>query len=98
MTTDVQILGAGLCGLPLADERLLSAATMVNLLGELWASGEPAWRHVLYEPRARLYLYGKRSARPGRKMGHYTVLDADPARARETALALRAKLGIGGGE
>ena len=83
-----------LCGLPLGDERLLSAATMVNLLGDLWASGEPAWRDVLAEPRAHLYLYGKRSARPGRKMGHYTVLDADAARALYAALALRAKLGI----
>jgi 5-(carboxyamino)imidazole ribonucleotide synthase len=84
-----------LCGLPLGDERLLSPATMVNLLGDLWASREPAWRDVLAEPRAHLYLYGKSSARPGRKMGHYTVLDADPARALDTALALRAKLGIG---
>jgi 5-(carboxyamino)imidazole ribonucleotide synthase len=84
-----------LCGLPLGDERLLSPATMVNLLGDLWASREPAWRDVLAEARAHLYLYGKSSARPGRKMGHYTVLDADPARALETALALRAKLGIG---
>ena len=85
-----------LCGLPLGDERLLSAATMVNLLGDLWAAGEPAWRDLLDEPRAHLYLYGKRSPRAGRKMGHYTVLDADPARALDTALALRAKLGIGG--
>jgi 5-(carboxyamino)imidazole ribonucleotide synthase len=83
-----------LCGLPLGDERLLSPATMVNLLGDLWGSTEPAWRDVLAEARAHLYLYGKSSARPGRKMGHFTVLDADPARALETALALRAKLGI----
>jgi 5-(carboxyamino)imidazole ribonucleotide synthase len=83
-----------LCGLPLGDERLLSPATMVNLLGDLWARGEPAWRDVLGEPRAHLYLYGKRSPRSGRKMGHYTVLDADAARALDTALALRAKLGI----
>jgi 5-(carboxyamino)imidazole ribonucleotide synthase len=83
-----------LCGLPLGDERLLSPATMVNLLGDLWVSTEPAWRDVLAEARAHLYLYGKSSARPGRKMGHFTVLDADPARALETALALRAKLGI----
>ncbi len=87
-----------LCGLPLGDERLLSPATMVNLLGDLWNAGEPDWRQVLDEPRAKLYLYGKSSARPGRKMGHYTVLDADPARALEIALALRGKLGISGGE
>jgi len=87
-----------LCGLPLGDERLLSPATMVNLLGDLWGAGEPAWRDVLREPRAQLYLYGKKTARPGRKMGHYTVLDADPARALDAALALRAKLGIDGGK
>jgi 5-(carboxyamino)imidazole ribonucleotide synthase len=87
-----------LCGLPLADERLLSAATMVNLLGDLWQGGEPDWRRVLDEPRAKLYLYGKPSARPGRKMGHYTVLDADGGKALEVALALRARLGIGSGD
>jgi 5-(carboxyamino)imidazole ribonucleotide synthase len=87
-----------LCGLPLGDERLLSPATMVNILGDVWNGGEPDWRQVLDEPRAKLYLYGKSSARPGRKMGHYTVLDADPAKALESALALRAKLGIGRGD
>jgi 5-(carboxyamino)imidazole ribonucleotide synthase len=84
-----------LCRVPLGDERLLSPATMVNLLGDLWQEGEPQWRRVLDEPRAKLYLYGKPSARPGRKMGHYTVLDADADKALEAALALRAKLGIG---
>ena len=86
-----------LCGLPLGDERLLSPATMVNLLGEAWRDGEPRWRTLLQEPRAALYLYGKASARPGRKMGHFTVLDADAAQAYERALALRAELGIGDG-
>ena len=59
---------------------------MVNLLGDLWANGEPHWAHVLRHPRAKLHLYGKAQARPGRKMGHYTVL-ADSA---EEALAARA--------
>jgi 5-(carboxyamino)imidazole ribonucleotide synthase len=68
---------------------------MVNLLGDLWNAGEPDWRRLFDEPRAKLYLYGKPSARPGRKMGHYTVLDADADKALEAALALRAKLGIG---
>jgi 5-(carboxyamino)imidazole ribonucleotide synthase len=65
---------------------------MVNVLGDLWAAGEPHWEHVLREPRAKLHLYGKREARPGRKMGHYTVLgeSADAALAR--ALEIRVKL------
>lgn len=86
-----------LCGLPLGDTRLLSPAVMVNVLGEAWQRGEPPWAEVLAEPRAKLHLYGKRSARPGRKMAHVTVLDADIERALEAALALRARLGIGDG-
>ena len=38
------------------------------------SGGEPVWSAVLAEPDARLHLYGKAAARPGRKMGHLTVL------------------------
>jgi 5-(carboxyamino)imidazole ribonucleotide synthase len=40
----------------------------------------------------KLHLYGKRTAVPGRKMGHLTVLDPDPAQALARALAARALL------
>ena len=55
---------------------------MVNLLGDLW---QPDWRVLLSEPNVKLHLYGKKEARPGRKMGHYNVLDSDLGRALETA-------------
>ena len=84
-----------LCGLPLGDARLLTPAVMVNVLGDAWRGGEPDWRAVFAEPRAKLHLYGKASARPGRKMAHVTVLDAELGRALEAALLLRARLGIG---
>lgn len=63
-----------LCGLPLGATALHTAAVMVNLLGDLWAGGEPRWEHVLRHPLAKLHLYGKAQARAGRKMGHFTVL------------------------
>lgn len=64
-----------LCGLPFGDARLLSPAVMVNLLGDLWhAEQAPPWEKVLSHPGAKLHLYGKREARPGRKMGHFTCL------------------------
>jgi 5-(carboxyamino)imidazole ribonucleotide synthase len=63
-----------LCRLPLGETAPHCPAVMVNLLGDLWAAGEPRWELVLSHPRAKLHLYGKREARPGRKMGHYTVL------------------------
>jgi 5-(carboxyamino)imidazole ribonucleotide synthase len=73
-----------LCGVPLGATELHCPAVMVNLLGELWAGGEPRWEHVLRHPGAKLHLYGKAEARPGRKMGHFTVL----ARSGDAALAV----------
>lgn len=58
------------CGLPLGDPRRHADATMHNLLGDEVA----AWPALLGEPDARLHLYGKATARPGRKMGHVTRL------------------------
>jgi 5-(carboxyamino)imidazole ribonucleotide synthase len=71
------------CGLPLGDPRLLSPVIMRNLLGDIWANGEPDWPGLLALPGLRLHLYGKSEARPGRKMGHYCVLDKSLDRARE---------------
>ncbi|HYD58200.1 MAG TPA: 5-(carboxyamino)imidazole ribonucleotide synthase [Burkholderiales bacterium] len=84
-----------LCGLPLGDARLLSPATMVNILGDAWHDGEPDWTIVLREPAAKLYLYGKSGARPGRKMGHFTVLGEQASAA---ALRIRSALGIEDGD
>ncbi|MBM3343004.1 MAG: 5-(carboxyamino)imidazole ribonucleotide synthase [Betaproteobacteria bacterium] len=81
-----------LCGLPLSDTRLLSPVVMVNLLGEAWAHGEPAWQQVFNLPEAKLHLYGKHEARFGRKMGHYTVLGASAEAALAEALKVRAAL------
>jgi hypothetical protein len=61
-----------LAGVPLGDTSLHSPVVMVNILGDAWlhAGGEPDWSIVLGHPRAKLHLYGKETARPGRKMGH----------------------------
>jgi len=64
----------------------------VNLLGDVWHGGEPAWDAVFSCPEAKLHLYGKHEARPGRKMGHYTVLGADVDAALSKALAVRVRL------
>jgi 5-(carboxyamino)imidazole ribonucleotide synthase len=87
-----------MCGLPLGDARAHSAAVMVNILGDAWFDGaqlrEPDWSRLLAVPGLKLHLYGKAEARPGRKMGHFTVLATDPAKAQELAFAARATLGI----
>ncbi|MGA0040817.1 MAG: 5-(carboxyamino)imidazole ribonucleotide synthase [Pirellulales bacterium] len=61
------------CGLPLGSTATLAPAAMANLLGDLWRDGEPDWEAALSVPGVRLHLYGKTSARPGRKMGHITA-------------------------
>jgi 5-(carboxyamino)imidazole ribonucleotide synthase len=81
-----------LCGLPLGSTAMCSAAVMVNLLGDLWGKGEPQWEQVLRHPNVKLHLYGKLGARPGRKMGHYTVLDDTVEAALELALNIRQAL------
>jgi 5-(carboxyamino)imidazole ribonucleotide synthase len=70
-----------LCGLPLGRPALLSPCSMINLLGDVWSAGEPAWDAALRLPGVLLHLYGKREPRPGRKMGHLTCLadNADEA-------------------
>ena len=83
------------CGFPLGATDLLQPAAMVNLLGDLWANGEPNWAAVLSMPDVKLHLYGKGTPRPGRKMGHLTVLAPSSGQARERALAARRLLGSG---
>ncbi len=61
-------------GLPLGPTAMTGPAVMVNLLGELWTNGAPDWTLLDGAPGLNLRLYGKSSARPGRKMGHYVVV------------------------
>lgn len=92
------------CGLPLGEPRAHSAAAMVNLLGELWYEGgrsdgayrEPDWSVLHAVPNLRLHLYAKHHARPGRKMGHFTVIADDVAKAVHVALDARSAIGIPG--
>ncbi len=81
-------------GLPLGATDLLTPVVMWNLLGDLWRNGEPDWNVILSEPRAKLHLYGKREARPGRKMGHVSLL-APVEEALEIIERFRVRLGEG---
>jgi 5-(carboxyamino)imidazole ribonucleotide synthase len=95
-----------LAGLPLPTPRQHSPAIMVNLLGDLWfnpngvraqASQQPVsppWAQVLALPGTHLHLYGKLSARAGRKMGHLNITGASVAEVRETAAKVLALLGL----
>jgi 5-(carboxyamino)imidazole ribonucleotide synthase len=64
------------CGLPLGSTEMPRPAAMANLLGDVWAGGEPLWEAALALPEVKLHLYGKSEPRPGRKMGHLTATAA----------------------
>jgi 5-(carboxyamino)imidazole ribonucleotide synthase len=84
-----------ICDLPLGSTDSSQPAAIANLLGELWANGaHPDFTPVLASPKTRLHLYGKRSARPGRKMGHLTVTGDTPQAVRGVALQAAQRLGI----
>ena len=63
-----------LCGLPSGNCELKSPVVMINILGDVWGSSVPHWDTLLSQPNNKLHLYGKKEARPGRKMGHFNVL------------------------
>ena len=83
-----------MCDLPLGRTDLLRPAVMVNLLGDLWQpdGGPPDWSPILDEPTAKLHLYGKSSAKPARKMGHFCVLDPSVETALEKARTIKSRL------
>jgi 5-(carboxyamino)imidazole ribonucleotide synthase len=89
-----------LAGLPITQPRQHSSAIMLNLLGDLWPEASakgpssPAWGPVLALPGTHLHLYGKLTARPGRKMGHLNMTGDSPEAVRATALQAAALLGI----
>lgn len=84
------------CNLPLGSTEISRPAAMVNLLGGLWQNGEPRWAEACRVSGVRLHLYGKRAARPGRKMGHLTALAGTPADALRLATQARDNLTRGG--
>ncbi len=73
-------------GLPLGSTAARGHSAMVNFVGRM-----PAPSRALAMPGLHLHDYGKSEARPGRKLGHATLV-APTARARDAALARMRRL------
>ncbi|MBV9156700.1 MAG: 5-(carboxyamino)imidazole ribonucleotide synthase [Acidobacteriaceae bacterium] len=80
------------CLLPLGDVTQFRPAAMANLLGDLWADGEPDWAAGVSVADVKLHLYGKLTPRPGRKMGHLTALSGTAEQALADANRARCML------
>ncbi|MGH7890041.1 MAG: 5-(carboxyamino)imidazole ribonucleotide synthase, partial [Thermodesulfobacteriota bacterium] len=75
-------------GLPLGSASMVSpAAAMVNLLAEQsGVCNTSGVENALEIPGVNLHLYGKKTTRPSRKMGHITVLGGTVDEALEKAV------------
>ena len=96
---DMQV--RAMTGTALVAPRMHSCSVMLNLLGDLWFDAQgvfrtPDWNAIAALPGAQLHLYGKADARPGRKMGHLTVVAATAPQAKAVALQAAGILGLPG--
>jgi len=67
-------------GHPLGNTRAILPSVMVNIIGSEGHSGPPEYEginEVLRIDNAFVHLYGKMETRPGRKMGHVTILSSE---------------------
>ena len=79
LTSQYEQLLRAICGLPLGDPSARCAAGMLNLIGAPEHTGPPVYDGLfaaMQIPGAYPPLYGKAETRPGRKMGHITLLGA----------------------
>ena len=88
VTSQLEQLLRAILGLPLGSTELTSPSVMLNLLGEPGFEG-PVYYEGFSESLAiegvKIHLYGKKSTRPFRKMGHVTIVDQDISKARAIA-------------
>jgi 5-(carboxyamino)imidazole ribonucleotide synthase len=80
------------CDLPLGDTDVIRPAAIVNLLGDVWADGEPRFDRALEVDSVRLHLYEKHTPRPGRKMGHLSAVGDTPEEAVKRVLEAKSRL------
>ncbi|MEN9530409.1 MAG: hypothetical protein RI932_2282 [Pseudomonadota bacterium] len=95
------ILAQILLDLPISSEQLMPATSwaMWNTLGDLWLSSNPgqieqiaiSWPQQLLNQAGvcEAFLYGKKEARAGRKMGHVIVNSTNSTQSLKTIASLR---------
>jgi 5-(carboxyamino)imidazole ribonucleotide synthase len=94
VTSQFEQVTRAVCDLPLGSTDVLRPGAIINLLGELWLKPEPPhFDAALCIPGVTVHLYGKRVARPGRKMGHLSAIAPSPEEALRKVQEARRRLG-----
>ena len=84
-------------GYPLGNTRPIMPSAIVNILGEQGYSGKAIYNglsDVLKLKNVFVHLYGKEQTKPGRKMGHATILSNDKKELIEQAIRLKSLLKV----
>ena len=97
ITSQYEQLNRILLNLPLGNTDLVKPAAMVNIIGPDDITGNyklEGLEKAMQIPGFYLHLYKKNETRPGRKMGHYTVLADTVDEAIKKALEIKETLKI----
>jgi len=90
ITSQYDMLWRIMLGYPLGSADSISASSLVNLIGDKDHSGDVKYEgisEILATENVYIHLYGKAQTKPGRKMGHITILGRD-----RIELIMKAKL------
>lgn len=82
----------GILNLPLGSTRIRHPSVLLNLVGEQGYSGDvkvEGWENALNTEGCHIHLYGKKTTKPFRKMGHATILDKNIEKAHQRAMFLK---------
>lgn len=83
--------------LPLGDTRNRAASVMVNILGEPGFTGSPIYsgmNNLLAQSGVYPHIYGKKTTKPFRKMGHITIVNEDLETAKKIARSAKNDLKV----
>jgi 5-(carboxyamino)imidazole ribonucleotide synthase len=81
-----------ICNLPLGATDVIIPSVMVNILGEEGKNGHPFYKglnDIMKISGVNVHIYGKKTVRPFRKMGHITVVDKSIAKAFSKATQIK---------
>jgi 5-(carboxyamino)imidazole ribonucleotide synthase len=87
-----------LLSIPLGSTRLLSPSVMINLVGT-GGAGPTHYKgldEVADTPGLYIHQYGKKLSKPGRKMGHMTLLGPDAKELQQQVRSLKSKIAVSG--
>ena len=97
VTSQLEQLLRAILDLPLGSTELTSPSVMLNLLGEPGYEGKvyyEGFSESLAIDGVKIHLYGKKTTRPFRKMGHVTILGKSVEEAFEKAEKVKSILKV----